>query len=171
MTKYDHNSTRHAAQRPVNGGISAVPRHPSPRRRSLRQRWHDGLQVLRHRWSNTMPKFFRIVCWLSALIGGTALAVNTAITSGGGTTHEWWNDIYPYLIGIPAGAAFVAKFTQNYDRNGNPVRKSRQHEGNRIVLNQDIDHMNATQPGIPLSDRTDGDGKSRPCEIDPYNEG
>ena len=48
---------------------------------------------------------------------------STAIVSGGGTTHEWWSDIYPYLLGIPAGAAFVAKFTQNYDREGNPIPK------------------------------------------------
>lgn len=91
-----------------------------------RRRWADrfGLDVLRQRWNNAMPKFFRKVCWLSALIGGTALAINTAVTSGGGSTHEWWNDIYPYLIGVPAGAAFVAKFTQNYDSDGNPVKKA-----------------------------------------------
>lgn len=71
------------------------------------------------RWQNAMPKFFRIICWVGALISGTALAVNTAIVAGGGTTHEWWNDIYPYLLGIPAGAAFVAKFTQQY--NGQPI--------------------------------------------------
>lgn len=97
-------------------------RHQSKRKG---RRWQDrfGLDVLRARWHNSMPKFFKRVCWLSALIGGTALAVNTAIVSGGGTAHEWWSDIYPYLLGIPAGAAFVAKFTQNYDREGNPIPK------------------------------------------------
>ena len=100
-------------------------RHANPEHGRSRRRWTErfGLDVLRQRWSNAMPKFFRKVCWLSALVGGAALAVNTAITSGGGTTHEWWNDIYPYLIGVPAGAAFVAKFTQNYDRDGNPIKK------------------------------------------------
>ena len=88
-----------------------------------RRRWTErfGLDVLRARWKNSMPKFFRRVCWICALISGTALAANTAITAGGGTTHEWWNEIYPYLLGIPAGAAFVAKFTQNYDKHGNPI--------------------------------------------------
>ena len=80
--------------------------------------------TLSSRWSNSMPKFFSRICWACSLISGTALAVNTAITAGGGTTHEWWNDIYPYLLGIPAGMAFVAKFTQNYDKNGNPVDSS-----------------------------------------------
>ena len=79
--------------------------------------------TIRQRWQNTMPKFFACICWVCALISGTALAVHTAITAGGGVPHEWWNDIYPYLLGIPAGAAFVAKFTQNYDSHGNPVEK------------------------------------------------
>lgn len=83
----------------------------------------DFWKELRTRWQNAMPRFFRRVCWICALISGTALAVNTAIVAGGGTTHEWWNDIYPYLLGVPAGAAFVAKFTQNYDRDGNPLAK------------------------------------------------
>ena len=99
--------------------------HPTTHDHRPHRRWYDyfGLTVLRQRWSNAMPKFFKKVCWLSALVGGTALAVNTAIMSGGGSTHEWWQDIYPYLIGIPAGAAFVAKFTQNYDHDGNPIKK------------------------------------------------
>ena len=82
--------------------------------------------TLRSRWQNAMPKFFRIICLVGTLISGTALAANTAITAGGGTTHEWWNDVYPYLLGIPAGMAFVAKFTQNYDQNGNPVTDEKQ---------------------------------------------
>lgn len=81
------------------------------------------LETLRSRWQNTMPKFFSRICWACTLISGTALAANTAITAGGGTTHAWWDNVYPYLLGIPAGMAFVAKFTQNYDQNGNPVEK------------------------------------------------
>ena len=79
--------------------------------------------LLRSRWLNAMPKFFSRICWVCTLVSGTALAANTAIIAGGGTTHEWWDNIYPYLLGIPAGMAFVAKFTQNYDQNGNPVEK------------------------------------------------
>ena len=105
--------------------MSPLSRKSTRRKPARHERWQDrfGLSVLKTRWTNAMPKFFRMVCWVSALVGGTALAVNTAIMTGGGATHEWWNDIYPYLIGIPAGAAFVAKFTQNYDRDGNPIKK------------------------------------------------
>ena len=78
--------------------------------------------LIASRWQNAMPKFFSRICWVCSLISGAALAINTAITAGGGYAPEWWNSIYPYLLGIPAGAAFVAKFTQNYDQNGNPVK-------------------------------------------------
>ena len=75
--------------------------------------------MIRSRWHNDMPRFFRNICWVGALISGTAIAVNTAIVAAGGVTHEWWNELYPYLVGIPAGAAFVAKFTQQYS--GQPI--------------------------------------------------
>ena len=88
--------------------------------------------TIRQRWSNTMPKFFKVIMCVSALVSGTAIAVNTAITTGGGVPHEWWNNLYPYLLGIPAGAAFVAKFTQTYGKDGEPVDKN-----NRTVLDKD----------------------------------
>ena len=63
------------------------------------------------RLKEKMPKFFRWMMYLCALIGGTALAVNTAILAAGATPHDWWVDIFPYLIGVPAGAAFACRFT------------------------------------------------------------
>ena len=108
-------------------------------RMRLRKRRFAWFDVLKQRWTNTMPKFFKVVLCICALISGTALAVNTAIVAGGGVTHEWWNEIYPYLLGIPAGAAFVAKFTQTYGKDGEPVKKRKKKEpGNgRTVLDRD----------------------------------
>jgi hypothetical protein len=104
--------------------------------RELREFWN----TLKHRWKNAMPRFFRNVCWTGALISGTAVAANTAITAAGGTPHEWWTDIYPYLVGVPAGAAFMAKFTQQYS--GKPVDYDAQRKAERsgrTVLDKDID--------------------------------
>ena len=92
-------------------------------------------EVLKERWTTSMPKFFKVILCICALISGTALAVNTAILAGGGVPHEWWNDIYPYLLGIPAGAAFVAKFTQTYGKDGEPVGKKK--ENTNTVLDKD----------------------------------
>ena len=63
------------------------------------------------RWKKKMPKFFRWIMYVCALVSGTALVVNTAMITSGAQPHEWWVDIYPYLIGIPVGMAFCAKFT------------------------------------------------------------
>ena len=84
----------------------------------------DIWTIARNRWKNAMPKFFKVIMCVCALISGTALAVNTAVVAGGGSTHEWWNDIYPYLLGVPAGAMFVCKFTQQYAKTGEPIVNS-----------------------------------------------
>lgn len=94
--------------------------------------------ALGRRWRNTMPRFFRVIFWACSLVSGTALAVNTAIIAGGGTAHEWWTDVYPYLLGIPAGMAFVAKFTQQY--NGKPIDYDEYRKGERqgrTILDRD----------------------------------
>ena len=94
--------------------------------------------TLAHRWRNAMPVFFRRVFWLCSMVSGMAIAINTAITSAGIIPHSWWQDICPYLIGIPAGMAFCAKFTQTY--HGRPVDYDEHHrherEG-RTILDRD----------------------------------
>lgn len=65
------------------------------------------------RWSKGMPKFFKGVMWVCGLISGASLAANTAILAAGAVPHEWWTDLFPYLVGVPAGAMFVCKFTVN----------------------------------------------------------
>ena len=106
--------------------------------KTMKEFWKE----LRQRWRNHMPVFFRRVMWICALISGTAIAVNTAIVAGGGTAHEWWNDVYPYLLGIPAGAAFVSKFTQQYS--GKPIDYEKHREAERhgrTILDKDIDTL------------------------------
>lgn len=104
--------------------------------KTMKELWTE----LHQRWTNAMPRFFRVVFWVCSLISGTALAVNTAMVAGAATPHDWWTDIYPYLLGIPAGAAFVCKFTQQYS--GKPVEYDdhRQAEkSGKTILDRDID--------------------------------
>lgn len=75
----------------------------------------------KNRWRAKMPKFFNRVCWVCSLISGTALAANEAMQLAGATPHEWWTDLFPYLVGIPAGMAFAAKFTQTYPQAKNTI--------------------------------------------------
>lgn len=75
----------------------------------------------KNRWRAKMPKFFNRVCWVCSLISGTALAANEAMQLAGATPHEWWTDLFPYLVGIPAGMAFASRFTQAYGNDGTPI--------------------------------------------------
>lgn len=92
----------------------------------------SNLKEAKSRWGKTMPKFFKSVMWLCGLVSGTALAVNTALMTAGVQPHEWWTDIFPYLIGIPAGAMFACKFTVN----GGMV-EDEQKESSNTILDQD----------------------------------
>lgn len=80
------------------------------------------LKTLYSRWRNHMPVFFSRLCWTCSLISGTAIAINTSFNELGGAP-QWWQDIHTYLIAFPAGIAFAAKFTQQY--NGQPLNNDK----------------------------------------------
>lgn len=92
-----------------------------------------GWKEIKERWKRHMPIFFKRVFTICSLVSGTALAANTAIVAAGATPHEWWTEMLPYLIGIPAGMAFVCKFTVN-DKKGLEDEPS---ESNNTVLDHD----------------------------------
>ena len=126
----------------------------------------DFWKELKARWRNAMPQFFKRMMWICGLISGTALAANEAMTVAGIEPHQWWIDIRPYLIAVPAGAMFACKFTQNYDRNGNPVSKSQPEATKPDAVNMsDIETVSATQ-----HPDTTNVGRPAPADIDPYNE-
>lgn len=74
------------------------------------------------RWKAKTPLFFKRIMSFCLCVSGTAIAIHSAIVAAGATEPGWWVTLYPYLVGIPAGAAAVAKFTQTYDDNGNPIK-------------------------------------------------
>ena len=113
--------------------------------------------TIKSRWRNAMPKFFSRVCWTCSLISGSALAANEAMQVAGIQPHQWWIDIAPYLIGVPAGMAFAAKFSQQYT-------------GEPIVNNT---KKNANEPAGGYVNNCDVVAESpqnEPADIEPYNE-
>lgn len=46
-------------------------------------------------------------------MAAVTFAIQMALTSGGATIPEWWESLYPYLIGIGAGMTATAKFTKS----------------------------------------------------------
>jgi len=78
------------------------------------------------RWRAKTPKLFKKIIRLALSISGLAVAIHGALASAGAAPPEWWNIIYPYLIGVPAGMASVAKITQTYDKEGNPIYEDKE---------------------------------------------
>ena len=71
---------------------------------------HTGKEI-KDRWVMKMPRFFRGLVVLCVCIVGTAFGINTTMVTAGAIPHEWWNDIYPLLIGVPTGMAIICKLT------------------------------------------------------------
>ncbi len=76
---------------------------------------------LRLRWKAKTPRVFKWIIKIALSISGVAIAIHSALMAAGAMEPGWWTTIYPYLVGIPAGMAAVAKITQTYDHDGNPV--------------------------------------------------
>ena len=70
------------------------------------------LSTIATRWKSSMPLFFKWVLGISGGIATVALAIQVALNSAGAAAPEWWNTVYPYLIGIGAGMSATAKLTQ-----------------------------------------------------------
>ncbi len=80
------------------------------------------ITTLYNRWKAKTPIIFKRIIKLSIGISTVALAIHSAITSLGLEVPEWWLDVLPYLVGAGAGAGAVAKLTQQYDEDGNPMQ-------------------------------------------------
>ena len=83
----------------------------------IRKGWATAVS----RWKAKTPVFFSNAIKVALAISGTAAAIHAAVVQGGAREPEWWVSVYPYLIGVPAGMAAMAKFTQTYDT---PKRKT-----------------------------------------------
>ncbi|WP_333615549.1 hypothetical protein [Bacteroides pyogenes] len=55
--------------------------------------------------------------WIGTSVSGIAIAVNTAMGAAGATIPSWWSNVFPYLVGVPAGMAAISKLAKE-DKNG-----------------------------------------------------
>ena len=69
------------------------------------------LKEIRNRWKSETPKFFKNIVKIGLSISGIALAMHLAVLGAGAEEPQWWVDVYPYIIAIPAGMAATAKLT------------------------------------------------------------
>lgn len=66
---------------------------------------------IRGRWMGKMPRFFRQLVVVCSCIIAVAFAINSGVPALGGTLHEWWTDIYTYVIGGCIGIIVTCKLT------------------------------------------------------------
>lgn len=69
------------------------------------------IYTLWEKFKSDTPKIARRVRNISAAISGCALAIMTALLAAQSNIPEWFNKIYPYLIGVPAAIAFISQFS------------------------------------------------------------
>lgn len=80
-----------------------------------------GLETLQNRWRAKTPIIFSRIIKIAVTLSASAIAIHTTCTNIGIDEPEWWLKAMPYLIGVGIGGGAVAKLTQQYDDNGNPI--------------------------------------------------
>lgn len=81
--------------------------------------------MLRDRWKSQTPLVFSRIIKVAMALSTTAIAIQTALMTAGAEIPDWWLSIFPYFVGIGAGMAAVAKLTQRYDSEGNPIKTNK----------------------------------------------
>lgn len=74
---------------------------------------------IKERWKARSPKIFRRIYKWASGVAAVAVAVQTAMVGAGATIPHWWEVAFPYLVGLSAGMAAVAKLTREDGDNDN----------------------------------------------------
>lgn len=73
----------------------------------------DIFKTIKDRWNADSPILFKRITNIGCAISAIAISVNIALSASGASEPSWWVSVFPYLVGIPAGMAAVAKLTRN----------------------------------------------------------
>lgn len=63
------------------------------------------------RWHKRMPRFFYWVTVVAAGVLFVSVTIHFTVESAGANHVEWWQDIYPYIVGASSGIIAICKFT------------------------------------------------------------
>ena len=74
----------------------------------------SAIKTIKNRWGAKTPLFFKNIIRIGLSVSGISLAMHGAMIAAGAIEPQWWINLYPYLIAIPAGMAATAKLTREY---------------------------------------------------------
>jgi len=77
-----------------------------------------GLKTLKDRWRSESPLIFKRITNICVTISAMAVAMHMACMAAGAIEPYWWTSVYPYVVGISAGMAFVSKLTKDNNNAG-----------------------------------------------------
>lgn len=120
------------------------------------RRFRRTRKEIQERWHEKMPRFFYWMVVVACGIGGTAAAINIGLPMAGGTHSEWWDEAFRYIFSTCVGVVFACRFTvAGGYKDIDPDKLTR---GN-MVLDKDIDHMDADSPMANDVPEMPGDGE------------
>lgn len=76
-------------------------------------------KTIKDRWKAKSPILFKRITNIGCTVSAIAISVNLALSASGANEPQWWVAVFPYLVGIPAGMAAVAKLTKENGRQDN----------------------------------------------------
>ena len=77
-----------------------------------------GINALLDRWMSESPLIFKRITNICVTISAMAVAMHMACMAAGAIEPYWWTSVYPYVVGISAGMAFVSKLTKDNNNAG-----------------------------------------------------
>lgn len=72
----------------------------------------DIFKTIKDRWNADSPILFKRITNIGCSVSAIAISVNLALSASGANEPHWWVNVFPYLVGIPAGVAALAKLTK-----------------------------------------------------------
>ena len=101
--------------------------------KTIKKNWNGAVA----RWRAQTPVVFKHVIKIMLGISTISVTIHTALEKSGANEPAWWVMVYPYLVGIPVGAAATAQFTQTYNSKGKPIRKRKPKKDGETIINKD----------------------------------
>lgn len=100
---------------------------------------------LKNRWMAKMPRFFRMIAYITINILAIATTVNFGVPALGGQLYDWWGDVYTHIL--TGGLCILATCKVTVAGGYKDIDADKLMHGN-VILDHDVDeNTDGEQPG------------------------